>query len=144
MNQHEHDEPASGADDTLHADHGAPDAPATGELTSDERTMGMLCHLLALCGYVVVPFGHILGPLIIWLIRKDQSAFVNDQGKESLNFQITVTIALIVCIPLCFICIGYFLMLAITIAAIVLVIMAAVAANGGTAYRYPWTLRLIK
>jgi uncharacterized Tic20 family protein len=70
--------------------------------SSEEKTLGMLCHLMAFCGYVI-PFGNLLGPLVIWLTKKDASPFVDDQGKESLNFQITVSIACIVCIPLIFI-----------------------------------------
>jgi uncharacterized Tic20 family protein len=111
--------------------------------SSEDKTMGMLCHLLALAGYVI-PFGNIIGPLIIWLIKKDESAFVDDQGKESLNFQITVTIAILVCIPLMLVLIGIILMPVIAIAALILVIVATVSAAGGTAYRYPMTIRLIK
>src|SRR5690242_19907337 len=69
--------------------------PSTGPAIpkdSSDRTMGMLCHLLAFSGHFI-PFGHIIGPLVLWLIKKDDSPFVDDQGKESLNFQITMTIA---------------------------------------------------
>ncbi len=120
-----------------------PHPPPFGELTSEEKTLGMLCHLLAFCGYVV-PFGNILGPLIIWLVKKDSSPFVDDQGKESLNFQITVLIAIIICIPLLFICIGGILMGGIVIAELILVIIASVNAASGTPFRYPLTFRFIK
>ena len=65
------------------------DKPAGG--SSDERMWGMLCHLSTFAGYLV-PFGNISGPLIVWLVKKDEYAFVDDQGKESLNFQISITI----------------------------------------------------
>jgi uncharacterized protein len=104
----------------------------------------MLCHLLALAGLTGIPFANILGPLIIWLVKKDQMAFVDDQGKESLNFQILVTIALIASIPLWFICIGMIITPLIGITALVFVIIAAIKANGGEYYRYPLNWRLIK
>ncbi|UCD75570.1 MAG: DUF4870 domain-containing protein [Phycisphaerales bacterium] len=112
--------------------------------TSEEKTMAMLCHLAALCQLVGVPFGGILGPLVVWLIKKDQSPFVDDQGKEALNFQITVLIAIVCCIPLIFILIGILLLIIIAIGQLVLLIIAAVNAASGTPYRYPMTFRFIK
>jgi hypothetical protein len=91
-----------------------------------------------------IPFGNILGPLIIWLVKRNDHPFIDDQGKESLNFQITVMIAILICIPLMFVCVGFILAPAIGIAAVVLVIIASIRASKGEAYRYPWTLRLIK
>ena len=111
--------------------------------TKDDRTWGLLAHLSALAGYVI-PFGNIVGPLIVWLIKKDQSWFVNDQGKESLNFQISVTIYLIISAILVFVVVGIVLVIAVAIGALILVIVAAVRANEGVTYRYPLTLRLIK
>lgn len=111
----------------------------------DARMMGMLAHLLALAGFVI-PFGNIVGPLVIWLVKREQSPFVDDQGKESLNFQIWVTILSLLCVPLVF-CFGLGLipLAAILIGSIVLEIMAGVKANEGVAYRYPFTpFRLIK
>lgn len=115
-------------------------APAAGaEPSKDDRTMAMLAHLLALV------LG-ILGPLIIWLIKKDQSAFVDDQGKEALNFQIAVLIAFAAsgAITLVTCGFGFPLAMAIWIANIVFVIIGGLKANEGVAYRYPLTLRLIK
>lgn len=110
---------------------------------SESRTWGMLAHLSALAGYII-PAGNILGPLIVWLIKKDQMPFVNDQGKESLNFQITVTLALLLLSWTICIGIGLIVLPAIGIAALVFVILASMEANKGNAYRYPWTLRLVK
>ncbi|HWE97885.1 MAG TPA: DUF4870 domain-containing protein [Tepidisphaeraceae bacterium] len=113
------------------------------ETNKDARLWGMLCHLSVLAGYVI-PVGHIIGPLVIWLIKKNEIPFVDEQGKESLNFQITVTLAFIVCIPLIFVLIGIPLLIAVGIADLVLVIIAAVKTNNGEHYRYPFALRLIK
>jgi uncharacterized Tic20 family protein len=107
---------------------------------SDEKTMGMLAHILG----AVTSF---VGPLIIWLIKKDESPFVNDQGKEALNFQITVVIGYVVAMILSFVpfvgCITVILFPAIGIASLVLGILGGLEANKGTPYRYPFALRLI-
>ncbi len=105
---------------------------------------GMFCHLSVLTGYIGIPLANILGPLIIWLIKKDEMPFVDDQGKEALNFNITVFIAILICIPLIFVIIGIFLMIAIGIAHLVLTVVAAIKANSGEYYRYPLTIRMIK
>jgi len=114
------------------------------EKKKDANTWAMLCHLTALSLYIGVPFGHIIVPLIIWLIKKDEFAFVDEQGKESLNFQISITIYGIIAGLLCLVAIGFVLLPAIAVAHIVLIIMAAVKANQGESYRYPFTLRFIK
>jgi len=113
------------------------------ELSKDERTMGMLCHLLALCGFVI-PFGNIIGPVVLWAVKKDESSFVDDQGKESLNFQITLTIACVICFILMFVAIGFLLLIVLGIYALVMIIIAAMKANEGVRYRYPFAIRLIK
>jgi len=106
--------------------------------------MGMLCHLLALCG-LVMPFGgNILGPLVLWLVKKDTMPFVDDQGKESLNFQISVAIYGVGAALLSIIGIGIVLGVALAVFWLVMVIIATVAANKGERYRYPLTIRLLK
>ena len=119
-------------------------------INPEERTMGMLCHLLALCAFLI-PLGNIIGPLVIWLIKKDQMPFVNDQGKESLNFQITATIILTaaLCISwiLIFILIGFLLLPLVAIAGLFVFIYAvvgAIKASEGIAYRYPFSIKFIK
>jgi uncharacterized Tic20 family protein len=92
----------------------------------------------------MVPLGHVLGPLIIWLIKKDEYAIVDDQGKESLNFQISITIYFIIAGILCFVLIGFVLLPLLAIGGIVLVIIAATRAYKGEYYRYPYTIRFIK
>ncbi len=104
--------------------------------TPDDRTMGMLCHLLG----ILLGF---LGPLIIWLMKKDTSPFVNDQGKEALNFQITLLIGYVIGGATMFVCVGFILTPLVWLAGVVFGIMGAMAANKGEVYRYPFTLRLI-
>lgn len=116
---------------------------AVDTISKDERMWGMLCHLLAFSGYLI-PLGSILGPLVVWLIKKDEMPFVDDQGKESLNFQITMLIAMIVSIILIFVLIGFVLLGVLIIYQIVVIIMASIKANDGVMYRYPYTIRFIK
>lgn len=112
-------------------------------VNKDERTWGMLCHLVALSGFIV-PFGTILGPLIIWLIKKDEMPFVDDQGKESLNFQLTMFIAFIISALLMLVFIGFILVIILAIFDLVMIIVATIKANDGVRYRYPWAIRFLK
>ncbi len=116
--------------------YGAP-APAVPLSQSDERLWATLSHV----GGILFGF---LAPLIIWLVFKDRSRFVEDQGKEALNFQILVTIAYIVGSILIFVIIGFFILLAAWILAIVFGIQGAIRANKGEAYRYPLNWRIVK
>src|SRR6185369_15030609 len=110
------------------------DAQPVSQPTSDEKTMALLSHVLTL----VAGF---LAPLIIWLVKKDDSSFVAAHAKESLNFQITCTI---ICIVLFITIIGILLIWVVGIVALILVIMASIKANEGKLYRYPFNIRLIK
>jgi uncharacterized protein len=118
-------------------------APVPG-LTENERTWGMLAHLSALVGVVVPLFGCVLGPLVVWLGRRDQSSFVEGQAKEALNFNISVFLALIVCSFLMLVFIGFILGAALFIAWLVMTLIAAIKASEGIPYRYPFSLRLVK
>jgi len=108
--------------------------------------------LAALAGYIGVPFGNILGPLVIWLIKRDEFPFVDDQGKEALNFQISVTIygfalaiASVVMILSCILLpVALLLLIAWMVLQLVLIISAAVKASRGEYYRYPITIRFVK
>ena len=111
--------------------------------SAQERNWATGAHLSALLG-LVTGIGCILGPLIVWLIKKDEMPFVNDQAKEALNFQITVFLAAIVCFILMIIAIGVLLLIILCIVDLVFIIIAAVKASEGVAYRYPVALRLIK
>lgn len=117
--------------------YGYPDAYTGPAPDQDSKTMAMLAHLLGI-------FLGFIGPLIIWLIKKDQSPFVNDQGKEALNFNITVLIGLLVGGATTCIFIGIIIVPAVIIFGIVFSIIAALKAKDGIAYRYPFLLRLIK
>jgi len=104
----------------------------------------MFTHLAAFAGYIGIPFGNIVGPLVIWLVKKETMPMVDTHGKESLNFQISVSIYAIPCILLAFVCVGFFLLAGLGIFAIVMIIMAAIKANRGQFHRYPLTIRFIK
>ena len=123
--------------------------PGQLEANPEAKQLGMFAHLVALAG-LIIPFGNIIGPLILWMVKKDQVPFVNDQGKESLNFQITVTLAFIASIVAAVLlaCAGvgvlFYAVWIIPIAGAVMAAMAAMEANKGVAYRYPFALRLIK
>ena len=127
---------------------------------SDERSWAMLCHLSVLAA-AVIPFGHIFGPLIVWLVKRDEFDLVNDQGKESLNFQISLSIySLIltvvavvsvlglaagdgegsVLITLIGAGVGLFV---IGILALIFVIIASVRSYQGERYRYPLSIRFV-
>jgi uncharacterized protein len=113
--------------------------------TKDEKMWAMFCHLAALSGFVVpIPFAGIIGPLIIWSLKKDEFPLVADQGKEAMNFQITVAILFVLFLLLLFVCIGAFLLTALGIFNLVFVIIAALKANEGMQYRYPMSIRFIK
>ena len=116
-----------------------PPPPATTDAPADQRTMALAAHLLGI-------FTGFIGALIIWLINKDDAskAFVTDQAKEALNFQITVAIAMVISIILMIVIIGGILAPIVGVINLVFCIIAAVKANNGEAYRYPFTLRLIK
>lgn len=113
------------------------EAPTGKVVSKDARTWGMLCHLLAI-------FTSFIAPLIIWLIKKEEDPFIDNQGKEALNFQITVAIASIVSGFLVAFCIGIPMLIAVCVADLVFCIIATVKANSGVAYRYPVSIRFIK
>lgn len=104
----------------------------------------MGCHLIALVGLLGNGIGFLLGPLILWLVMRKEDRFIDEQGKEAVNFQITVLIALIVGAILTLLVIGIVVVIAVGIAAVVLPIIAAIKANDGEHYRYPFSIRFIK
>ncbi|EPM51172.1 DUF4870 domain-containing protein [Pseudomonas syringae] len=107
------------------------------------RQWAMFCHLSAFAG-LIFPFGNLLGPLILWQVKKDADPFIDAQGKEALNFQITVAIAATVSMLLMLVVIGFALLMLVGICAMVLTIIAGVKANDGLDYRYPFTWRVLK
>jgi len=102
-----------------------------------------MCHLSALAGFVIPGAGHILGPLIVWLVKRGESAEIDAHGKEALNFQISMLIYNVVAGILCLIVIGFVLLAVLHVLNVVFVIIASLRASEGQIYRYPLTLRLI-
>ena len=129
-------------------------APVGADVSAEERQWAMFAHLSALAGGLLTSaiggWGFFIGPLVIWLMKKDTMPFVADQAKEALNFNITVSAIFVILLILSFLTLGIgFLitlpiMLIVGIAALVLIIIAAMKANQGIAYRYPFTVRLVK
>lgn len=121
----------------------SPDAVV--EMNSEARNWAMFAHLASLAKYTAIPLANILGPLIIWLIKKDEMPFVDDQGKEAINFQISITIYLVVSGVLVMCAgLGVIGLIVFAIIDVVFTILAAISASGGKAYRYPMTIRLVK
>jgi uncharacterized Tic20 family protein len=123
-----------------------PNSPAASGSTptENERTWGMLAHLSALVGLVLPLVGIVLGPLALWLMRRDESQFVADQAKEALNFNISVLLGAIACALLMLVFIGFLLGTALFIFWLVMTLVAAIKASEGHTYRYPFSLRLVK
>jgi uncharacterized protein len=112
--------------------------------TEKERTWGMLAHLSALVGLIMPLIGIVLGPLAVWLLRRDESAFVEAHAREALNFNITVLLAAIACMLLMLVFIGVLLGTALFVAWLVMILIAAIKASEGATYHYPFALRLVK
>ena len=116
----------------------------------DERTWALLGHLSAFSAFIVAGIGCVLGPLIIWLIKRDTLPFAGDQAKEALNFNITVMLAGLALWIVTIITLGIGLLLTLPLGLalfaywLVFTIVAAVNANNGIRYRYPLTLRLVQ
>jgi uncharacterized protein len=112
-------------------------------LTSEERTWAMFCHLSALLAYFAAGMTF-LGPLICWLIKKDMSRFVDENGKESLNFQLNILVYTVIGIALICAFVGIVIIPAVHVYSIVCVIIAGIKASQGEMFRYPFIFRLIK
>ena len=108
----------------------------------EEKTFSMLCHLSALSG-IIIPFGHIIGPLIVWLMKKDQYPEVDRQGKAALNFQISATIYLMIAGILVLLLIGFLLLAVIGMFALVCTIIASVKSANSERFNYPLSINII-
>ena len=126
-----------------------PQAPLPATQSSEERTWALIGHLSAFSAFIT-GIGCIVGPLIVWLVKRDTMPFAADQAKEALNFNITLAIAFCALVLFSIVTFGLGLLIAWPIGAVlcvawfVLTIIAAIKANEGVAYRYPFTLRLVK
>ena len=116
----------------------------TSTSSRDVRTWNVLCHATALAGFFVPWAGHILGPLIVWLAKRNDSPEIDENGKESLNFQTSMLIYNVIAGVLCLLLIGFIILAILHILNLVLVIVASIQASEGKFYRYPMTIRLIK
>jgi len=121
-----------------------PTAPTPSSQSSEIRTWCVLCHASALLGLFFHFLGHLLGPLIVWLLKRDMSPEIDANGKESLNFQISMLIYDAIAGILCIILIGIPILIALWVLNTVLVIIASVKTSEGKVYRYPFTIRFIK
>jgi uncharacterized Tic20 family protein len=121
-----------------------PPPPAPASSTSSEiHTWSVLCHASALLGLFLHFFGHLLGPLVVWLIKRDASPEIDANGKESLNFQISMLIYDAIAAILCIVLIGIPILIALWILNTVFVIIASVKTSEGKFYRYPFTIRFL-
>lgn len=109
----------------------------------DEQNWAMFCHLSALLGFLL-PFGNIIGPLVLWLVKRDESALVDEQGKEALNFNISVAIYGIVCVILMFVLIGFVLLPLLYIFWFIMVVVAAIKTSADGCFHYPLALPLLR
>lgn len=113
-------------------------------LSEDERTWGMIAHFSALAFFVLPPIGGVVGPLIVWVLKKQQYQFASEAAKESINFNIAVLIGYAVCAVLAFVFVGLVLGFALFLYWLVMTIVAGVKASEGIHYRHRFTLRLVK
>jgi len=111
--------------------------------TQSARDCAMFCHLSAFAGYFF-PFGGILGPILCWISRKDESAWVNVNGKASLNFQLSMLLYTVLLIPLCFIIVGIPLIIALIVLEFVCIIIASIRASKGEGYKYPISIPFVQ
>jgi uncharacterized protein len=112
-------------------------------LTDTERNWAMFCHLSAFAGFFF-PFGGIVGPLVCWLSKRDESVWVYINGRDSLNFQLSILLYMTLTIPLCFILIGFPIIGVLVTLKIVCVIIASIKASRGEAFRYPLAIPFIQ
>ncbi|HLN21458.1 MAG TPA: DUF4870 domain-containing protein [Bacteroidales bacterium] len=112
-------------------------------ISESERNWAMLCHISSFAGFFF-PFGGIIGPLIFWLSKKDESAWVNLNGKAALNFNLSILLYSILVLPLVFIVIGIPLIVALGILKIVCITIASVKAARGEYFKYPLSIPFIQ
>ena len=109
----------------------------------EQRNWAMFCHLSALAG-LLFPFGSVIGPLIIWLVKKEEMPLVAEHGRKSLNFQLTMMIAYIVSFLLVFVVVGVILLPIVALFSLIMVIVSAIKASDGKEVNYPLTIEFIK
>lgn len=120
-----------------------PEPAQTPNTDKTVNTWAMACHLGAFVGLIGIPFGNILGPLVFWMIKKDEHPFIDENGKASLNFQISVSIYMLVALVLTLVIIGIPLVIGLIIFNYIFVIIASVNASKGLPTKYPLSIRFI-
>jgi uncharacterized protein len=118
-----------------------PPVPGAAGPSADQRNWAMIAHLSALVMFVGVP--SFVGPLVVWLIKREEHPFIAEHGREALNFNISVLIYGVIAGVLVLVLIGILLLIALGIVWLVLTIQAGLAASRGEAYRYPLTIRFV-
>ncbi len=129
--------------DTMETSYPTP-PPLPVAVVTNVRSWNALCHASALLGVFLHFPGHLLGPLIVWLAKRDDSAEIDAHGKEALNFQISMLIYNVVAAVFCLILIGFVFLAVLWVLNAVFVIIAAIQASDGKFYRYPMTIRFIQ
>lgn len=114
------------------------------KLNPNEKSWAIAVHLLAFVTFIGIPLGNILGPLILWLIKKGDMPLVDEQGKSALNFQISMTIYAVISFFLIFAFVGIVLLPIVIIMDIICTIIAAVKVNNGEPYSYPLSIHFLK
>ena len=114
------------------------------ELSRETRKWAMLCHMTALVGLLGNGVGFLLGPLLVWLLKREDHPYIDEQGKRAVNFQITMLLALLLCLPLVFVLVGIPLMIIIALFMTILPIIGAIKANNGEDFSYPLAIRFLK
>lgn len=114
------------------------------EIPGEARQWAMACHLIALVGLIGNGVGFVLGPLIVWLLKKDDHPFIDEQGKESLNFQITMFIVLFISFLLTMVFVGFVFLIIAALVMTIFPIIAAIKVTDSEHYRYPFSIRFIK
>jgi uncharacterized Tic20 family protein len=112
-------------------------------LSQDERNMGIAVQVSSFAGYII-PFGSILGPFVVWLMKRDEMPFVDECGRNCINFKISLMIYMMISAVLMLVGIGFLLIGVLAIVDIVFTIIAAMKASEGVSYKYPMTIKFLK
>ncbi|GGP98899.1 DUF4870 domain-containing protein [Shewanella ulleungensis] len=115
----------------------------TGEVSKQAKDMGLLIHAASFAGYVF-PLGSVLGPLIVWLMKRDEFEFANQCGKNCLNFKLSLLIYALISAILILVGVGVLLLAGLALLDIICTIMAIVKASDGIAYQYPLSIKFLK
>lgn len=122
---------------------GAPAAAGTAAGEDAPRYRAVICHLAGFCGYVV-PLGHLIAPVVAWLVWRNGDAFANEHGREAINFQLSITLYMAVSALLVILLVGFLLLLVLAVMHIVMMAIAAASAGAGKPFRYPMTIRFLR